>query len=773
MIVNKQMKETRKLTVKGLVQGIGYRPFTAELAESIGITGTVRNTAGLVTIKATGTKAKLDRFTEELQMKGPVGASVDGLISEALPYEKFQGFTIEESETFLQAEIPQEFPPILPADLPTCPACLLQLKDRSDRRYRHPFISCTSCGPRYSIIEQLPYDRCNITMKDFAMCDDCAKEYQTGGNIRRHAQTIACHSCGPKLLIKQLQPAEGMADSALKTAITILRRGGILAVKDIGGFHLACLPTDEKAVGALRELKGRENKPFAMMFETVEQVKDYCSVNEIEESVLTSGPRPIVLLRKRMEAEHKAVESVSGSSPDIGAMLPCNPVQLMLLEACGPLIMTSANRSGEPMVIENEKMESWIAKDRGNPGDTEVPFGILYHERRILTPLDDSIFRVVSGRTQVLRRARGVVPNPIFLRQAADSPIFAAGGDLKSCFCYGCGDRAYLSQHLGDLEEEAVMRNYEQELTRMSSLFGFAPKEIAADLHPLYSSGKAAERLAARQSLPLRRIQHHHAHIASVMAEHHLTGQVLGVAFDGTGYGCDGQVWGSEFLLCKGKEMERMAHLKYVKLLGGDEGAKNTDSILYGYLHSFSETFDLGRLQRLPWIEEEKRKLIAAAISHNVNTVYSSSMGRLFDAVSALLGICHYNSYEGEAAIEMENSAGISVNPYPLVLTLKDGEDGMLGNTEQLFSEMIDALLSGIPKQDLAKGFLLAVSAFVETVCERLSVKQIALSGGTFQNRILLEDIIARLERKNYRVFINEKVPPGDGGICLGQMFLC
>lgn len=780
---------TKRIVIKGLVQGIGYRPFVAELAEKLNIGGWVRNTDGIVTILATGRQEVLDQFVLRLQTDAPVGARVDKVLCEEVREDACEEtgrnagmqdardvFRIVGSEDAISGN---GFP-LIPADLPTCKRCERELFDPANRRFHHPFISCTSCGPRYSIIEDLPYDRERITMKKFPMCEACFEEYTAKGNIRRHAQTIACLDCGPKLVWEELTAActrdtETAKADGTAGASRLIRDGGIIAVKDIGGYHLACSPFSENAVQALRRLKGREHKPFAVMFMDVEQVKEYCICNPLEEEQLLSAPRPIVLLKRRrgQTQESNDWSFACGNSPDIGAMLPCNPVQILLIRECGPLIMTSGNASGDLLCIDDAHMRSWLLERRG---EVDAALGILSHDRPILTPLDDSIVRIVRGRRQFIRRARGFVPEPIeaaFLKEADPAgrgTILAMGGDLKATFAYGGQKKAYMCQYLGDLAEESCYHEYEKQLSRMQQLFHFMPQRIVADLHPGYRTHLLAERLAKRDNLPLQMVQHHKAHVASVVAEHDLKGSVLGFAFDGTGYGEDGTIWGGEAFLWDGRSMERIAHLRPVSLIGGDEGARNADTICYGYMASLTEEIRTQMAEHpklFPWMEPAKQQLVSRAIERKINTVQSSSMGRLFDAVSAFLDICHYNSYEGEAAIELENLAAAAHEAYPLHV------DAASGGTEALFLEMLMALQRGISRASLARGFIYAVSDYIIEVCRSYpDVKQVALGGGTFLNRILLERTIDVLSGEGYQVYMNEKLPSGDGGICLGQLFL-
>lgn len=817
-------KVAKEIVIKGLVQGIGYRPFVAGLAEEYGITGWVKNTAGIVTVMAEGKNCQVEQFLLALKERKPEGARVDEVLVSDAAWADAKAFVIETSV----AAIEEEEVPFLPSDLPTCPNCRRELLDRRNRRYRYPFISCTSCGPRYSILERIPYDRPSITMRDFDLCEECSKEYGRKGDIRRHAQTIACPKCGPRLSYVEVQSAESMKnragdvneeweirdtaealelelsweEEAEERAALCLRSGGIVAVKDIGGFHLACSPYCERAVEALRQIKGREKKPFAVLFPDIESVRQYCSVDLQEEEQLLSAPRPIVLLAAKehqgqitgeITAEINTVETVvedcggirqfaenvCGLSPDIGAMLPCNPLQILLAENLGPLVMTSANCSGELIITENEQMLSWM---RQAVRFADVPLGILQHERRIVTPLDDSVVRIVAKRRQVIRRARGMVPEPVKLPEDTGA-VFAAGGDLKACFCFAERGRAYLSQHLGDLQDEESYRMYERETERIRRLFGFSPRYAASDLHPAYLSVKLADQVHVKWRLEksVVQLQHHFAHGASVIAEHGLKGKVLCVTFDGTGYGLDGSIWGSEFLLWDGSGMKRMAHLIPVHMLGGDEGARNTKSILYGYFAAFGVEFGQKlkeQWESLPWLNEEHYRLVNSAIACGINTVVSSSMGRLFDAVSALLDICGYNEYEGEAPIELEYLAAKTKKAYPLQI---ECTESLLGDTEHLFQNMIAAVCLGVPREELARGFIMAVADFIYEICSRLaagiwgeaSSKQVALGGGTFQNRILLEETVRKLESGGFQVYMNEQVPAGDGGICLGQAYLC
>lgn len=756
---------TIQITLKGLVQGIGFRPFVAELAEKLHIRGWVCNTAGVVTVLACADRERLEEFRRRLLSDAPKGARpVEADVSPASGQSVPDGFLIIPS----RKEDAQKRIPDVPADLATCKRCCDELNDKKNRRYRHPFISCTACGPRYSILDALPYDRENTAMGEFAMCPACKQDYAAPGNPRRHAQTVACRDCGPLLHFttasQKTAPVTG--EAALSAGIDKIKAGGILAVKDIGGYHLACLPDCNESVAALRKVKGREKKPFAVMFLETEQIKRNCTVENQEQSELESDARPIVLLKKK---ESTAIaKNVCENSPYLGAMLPCNPLQILLILETGPLVMTSANRSGGLIITKDDEMLWWAERIWE---EYRIDCGILSHTRGIRVPLDDSVVRIVMGRRQIFRRARGFVPTPVNVvnRRA----VFAAGGDLKACFAYIDGQKAVLSGPFGDLEEESCYAAWERETHRMKALFGAEPEAVITDLHPDYVSARAAKAAAKREKIPHKQVQHHMAHVASVIAEHRLSGPVFGVAMDGTGYGTDKTVWGGEFFSWDGAHMRRVGHLKSVLLPGGNAGVKNAESILYAYLTDAG--FDPGTLTSLfscaPWLSEEKYRTVSRAVSCRVNVVRSSSMGRLFDAVSALLGVCLFNGYEGQAPTELEYLAAAAKTGYPLHIPIDPSNK--TGDAAALFFRIVEALQKKADRACLAKGFIDAVAVFIYDMVKRYAdTEKIVLSGGTFQNGILTEQVIRLLEAEKYEVYLNEQVPSGDGGLCIGQAYL-
>lgn len=741
---------TTLITVLGIVQGVGYRPFVARLARELKITGTVLNSGGIVKIVANGEKEVIDIFVHRLKFNSPKGANVTEIKYKSIPEQSFNNFKIV---TSVQSA---DEVPIIPADLPMCEDCRRELYDLGNRRYRYPFISCIACGPRYSIINSLPYDRETITMDSFQMCDNCADEYTEEDNRRRHAQTISCRDCGPQLIL-QLPRAEYHKDEALRKAIELLNQGLVLAIKGIGGYQFACLPNNPQAIENLRLLKHRDKKPFAVMFSNLQMLKMYCKVSAPEEQLLTSAACPICLLQKN---ENTFCDGVSGESRFIGAFLPYTPLHQLLTDACGSLVMTSGNLTNEPININDEDMLSLSSPHLA---------GVLYNLRQIVTPLDDSVARIVCNKTQLVRRSRGYVPLPVNLQQEAKRDILAMGGDLKSCFCLYKNSRAYVSQYFGDMENYHVSKVYEENLSRMENLFVIHPEIIACDMHPQYVTSGFAEKLSKINKIKLLKIQHHHAHAASVMAENNLS-SCIGVVFDGTGYGTDGAVWGGEVLLCNGTKFERSAHLGYVKLCGGDSAAKNAEFTAYSYLNAVGKAVD-----------NNDFKTLQAAIKNNINTFNSSSMGRLFDAVSAVLSIKTYNTYEGECAIALENcAADFETNgkePYPLHFEINYDSDIAVVNQIDIIKDIFEASQNGVSKGALALGFHKAIAKMVCEVCihirENSGENRVTLSGGVFANLLLTQFSVKLLENAEFEVYINSEVPTNDGGISLGQAWLC
>lgn len=715
---------TTKITVYGLVQGVGFRPYVQRVAELFDIKGNVKNIGGIVEIFINADNKILNDFVQYLISNKPVGCEIYKTETEICRHQDFTTFEIIKSDNC-------DVVPIIPADIGVCESCIKEFNDPENKRVGHPFISCIACGPRYSIIKKLPYDRVNTTMDIFPMCNQCTEEYSAIDDKRCYAQTIACNHCGPELkYTKNGDP--------LEQAIEDIKDGKVVAVRDIGGYHFVCSAENEVAVENLRNLKMREEKPFAVMFFDILQTEEYAILSDKEKELIKSDARPIVLVAKNSLKDFP--ENVCGNSKNIGAFLPCNPVQYVLTRDCGPLVMTSGNISGEPIITSNEHMLE-IYKNS--------PYleGVLYHEREILTPLDDSITRVIDNDIQLIRRGRGYAPLPIWLKEKTRKKIFASGGDLKASFCLMTENRAYISQYFGDLENTDSFCAYKEGIERMSDMLNINADEYVCDMHPAYYSSGYTKNIC---SAPMY-VQHHIAHVASVIAEHGIDGDVLGFAFDGTGYGTDGTVWGGEAFEYKDGEFVRKTHLKPIKMIGGNEISKNAKTALNCYLTDTGIKTD--------------DNLVKSALNTNINTVFSSSMGRLFDAVSAMLGICDYNSYEGKCATLLEIEASKSTNPYPLNLPLEGDEWDTASLINQIYSAKGDS-------KDIALGFHYAVANAVTDACEKAKIKNIALSGGVFMNKILTELCIDKLRKKGYNVYINRQVPSNDGGIALGQAYI-
>ena len=748
------------LKIKGAVQGIGYRPFVAQKAIEYGLRGYVKNIGAAVEILVTGEDKNLREFADIVKHEYPAGAFVLDVEEKELEdkvLDRYKDFVIEHSKS---VDLSQELPVFSP-DIGICDDCLAELLDKSNRRYRYPLISCASCGPRISIADSLPYDRRTTVMTDFQMCPTCASEYKEGR--RRHAQTISCHDCGPQMMLHYIDDDGSFVgkktDEAVDTAIELLKAGKILGLKGISGYQLVSLPTAECAQ-RLRLIKGRENKPFAVMFSTVSLVREYAAVNDLEEKLLVSSARPIVLVRT---VKDFPVE-VCRDSAYIGAFLPSTGIHRLLCDALGPLIVTSANKSGEPMIIVDGDFRSVFMSSKGENAD-----GFLYHSRRINMAQDDSVAFVLEHKdneksSHFIRRARGYVPLPVVVKGINNNKnILAMGGDLKSTFSFAKKDRILPSQYIGDLDNFGVTVNFGRFIERYEKLFGFKPDAIVRDMHPMYHSHKYAEKLGkfAVNNVEIYDVQHHHAHALSVMAENSLR-SCIGVCFDGTGYGLDHKIWGGEFLLCKDTEFERMGHLSYVKLIGGDTAPKRA---------SFVKKCEAAGSSTFEAIER-------AAYRSNINAFETSSVGRLFDAVSALMGVRRINSYEGECAVMLEKTAASykGNEPFDISFVITEENDEIIAD-QVLFYNDIKQLYEKNPEavERIAYSFHMAMARMILEICDRIRTKsgenKVCLSGGVFLNRILLAECIDLLQNNSFEVFVNEQVPAGDGGISVGQAY--
>ncbi len=730
-----------RIVLEGVVQGVGFRPFVKRLADKFAFTGMTFNTAkGLVIEIDSPGRSDAFRFIDALSSEAPIAAVVERCITEEVPDQgTYSDFRILPS-------IPRDgsFSLISP-DLAICPECLKDISDPANRRFRYPFANCTNCGPRYSITKSTPYDRVNTTMQLFALCSACAEEYRDIVDRRFHAEPIACATCGPQLSLP------------LPEAIATLQAGQILALKGLGGFQLACNALCPEAVNKLRAVKRKSRKPLAVMMRDMSTVEQYCVVTDPERMLLMQSAAPIVLLQMRDTAVFPA--GVAPGLKQIGVMLPYTPLHhLLFTEPLHCLVMTSGNQSEEPIVIDNkEALEKLLPlADR-----------LLLHNRDIFMRVDDSVARVFEGTPRILRRARGYAPGAIGLGREVGE-IFAAGAELKNTFCITKGHYAIPSQHIGDLENYETLQFFEETARNLESVHQAKPRLIAHDMHPDYLSTSWA--LARKE--PKLAIQHHHAHIASCMAENKVTGKVIGVAFDGTGWGSDGQIWGGEFLICDYGGFQRSAHLRYVALPGGDRAARQ------GWRMAAAHLFDaLGsecRELRLPcWkcATPASWKLIERMTERP--SMRTSSCGRLFDAVSAISGISLESSYEGEAAMLLEAAAlqACSLEPYRLVTDSETTPWTI--DTRPMIRQIAGEIASGRPPQEIARCFHDSMALMIEAVCsslrERNGVDQVCLSGGVFQNFTLLSGAASLLRRSGFQVFLHSQVPPNDGGISLGQ----
>jgi hydrogenase maturation protein HypF len=754
--------ERRRLAVQGIIQGVGFRPFVYGLASRWGLAGFVRNDSAGVTIEIEGNPQALDGFQHALRAEAPPLARIDAV--EAQPIEPLHaaGFVI------VQSEAGPERRALVSPDMCICDDCLRELFDPADRRYRYPFINCTNCGPRFTIIEDVPYDRARTTMRVFPMCPECQAEYDDPLNRRFHAQPNACPVCGPRVaLVDDAGDLLDCADPIIEAA-RFLASGAILAIKGIGGYHLACNALDTGAVRRLRQSKQREAKPFALMVSDLAMARRLCEVGPEEEALLQSRRRPIVLLRQHPECP--ASPEVAPRQHTLGIMLPYTPLHYLLLDAYAAqcehgcpvaLVMTSGNLCDEPIAYQDEDAQARLAS---------IADGMLLHNREIYIRCDDSVTRAVAGGEQLFRRSRGYTPEPIPLALEFPVPLLACGGHLKNTFCLGKGQQAFVSQHIGDLENVETLASFREGIEHFQRLFDIVPQAIAYDLHPEY----LATKYALDADIPRKiGVQHHHAHIASVLVEHGLTGPVIGVAADGTGYGTDGAIWGCELLAADLVDFTRLAHLEYVPLPGGEQAVRQPWRMAAVYLaQTYGDDFlDLNipfarQLDRATW------RTLAQMSVRGLNSPRASSLGRLFDAVAALVGVRHQVFYEGQAAIELEAQAGIGAGGRTYPFAIADGAPARL-DVRPLIRALVADLQAGAPILEIAGRFHASIALLLAEACRRAraqtGLNAVALSGGSFQNRLLLGHLLARLDEAGFQVYINRRVPPNDGGLSLGQ----
>jgi hydrogenase maturation protein HypF len=752
--------EGRRIEVRGTVQGVGFRPWVYRLAREEGVSGRIRNDTRGVTIDAFGSPRALASFLRRIERDAPPAAVVRQVLAEAIPAEPLPGFEILESRGEGTRQVS------IPPDLATCDLCLGEVEDARDRRHLYPFTNCTNCGPRYTIARDVPYDRPATTMAPFTMCAACRREYEEPSDRRFHAQPNACPDCGPRLgLLDAAGESAGETTDPLEGAAAALRQGRIVAVKGLGGYHLACDATSPAAVERLRERKKRDEKPFAVMVRDLEAARRVARLDAAEEKLLTSVERPIVLVR-RLEDGGLAPQVAPGN-PLVGLMLAYTPLHHLLLERGGrPLVMTSGNLSEEPMAAGDDEARTRL----GGIADL-----FLAHDRAIENRCDDSVARVIAGRRTVLRRSRGYVPRPIALRRPLRRSVLACGAHLKNTFCLAAGDQAWLGPHIGDLDNLEAGRAFEEQVERLQRFLGVRPEVIAHDLHPDYFSTAYAR----RRPEPLKvAVQHHHAHVASALAEHGLEGPVLGLAWDGTGYGTDGTAWGGELLLASADGCERLATLRPLPLAGSDEAIRHVWRIA---LAALDDAFD-GRppLERLPLFDQVAPRDVAVVrrmVARGLRSPLAHGAGRWFDALGAIgLGRTR-STYEGQVALEwnlVADDAEAEAYPFELVPRAASGEGAGLVEVDlrPMARRAVEDLLAGVRAAIVSARFhetlAEAAAALVRRAARTHGRLPVVLTGGCFQNKRLAEAVLRRLEG-TFDVRLHGEVPPGDGGIALGQ----
>ncbi len=751
------MNKRLKITLTGLLQGIGFRPFVYRLARQYQQAGWVANDNQHVVIEIEGNSAQQTLFLSALQSQVPGCGHIAEITYHQIP---LQNETVFQLKTSLNLD--ENKSAFVCPDIAICEACSGELFDPSNRRYLHPFISCCHCGPRYSLIYELPYDRCNTSLRDFPLCPQCLTEYRNPADRRFHAQTISCHNCGPQLSFSDNQGNFlASKQAALDAAITELKQGKIVAVKGVGGFQLMVDATHQEAVLRLRQRKHRISKPFALMVSSIAQAEELTELNDMERQVLKSATAPILLAKAKPDLT--IAEAVAPKQALLGLMLPYTPLHYLLMRGMkSPAIATSANQHGEPICIDNNQT---IAKLAG------IADFFLCHNRDILRPLDDSIVRVIAGKTTVLRRARGYVPTPIPVKNDLPATL-AVGGQLKNTVAIAQNNQVILSQHLGDLEQLETAQQFQKTIADLSKFYAIQPQQVICDNHPDYVSSQYAKSL----NLPAKTVQHHYAHILSCMAEHQLLPPVLGVAWDGTGLGADNQLWGGEFLRINQQDFQRIAHLRPFPLVGGFQAIKEPRRVALGLLYSclgdnlFTEKYaDL-----LTSFSQTELKLLHSMLKKSLNCPQTTSIGRLFDGIASLLSLCQISEFEGQAAMALEQAAMFAkgkdelIRPYRVKIFNENNV--LVIDWEPLLLEIL-ADLSVVTTGEIAAKFHQTLAKMIFSVAEKFESQPIVLSGGCFQNAYLVAAIENLNHEYNYRLFRHEKIPPNDGGLALGQVF--
>ena len=744
-VVDAHATVRRRFAVTGVVQGVGFRPFVCVLATDSALTGFVGNDTSGVFIEVEGASVAVDEFARRLAAEAPPAARIDSIVHTSVP-------VVGNTDFVIVASVEQHTGTALVSpDLSTCIDCVTELENPDDRRFGYPFINCTNCGPRFTITHSTPYDRPQTTMAGFMMCERCLAEYGDPSDRRFHAQPNACADCGPEVWFEEAGGRTPL--DAVSSARDLIAQGGIVAVKGLGGFHLACDASSEPAIDRLRERKGRVDKPFAVMVRDLATARSIADIDHDEQTLLVSVPRPIVLVTKKPDS--RLSHLVAPGNRRVGVMLAYTPLHRLLLEPGDVWVMTSGNRSQEPIAHDNDEARCTL---------TDLADAFIMHDRDIVVPVDDSVMQVLDGSEMPVRRSRGYAPFPVTLPEAVP-PLLATGGELKAAFCLASGTHGFMSQHIGDMENLETLDAFTAAFDHMRDLFRIEPETIATDLHPGYLSARWADRIA--DGRPVVRVQHHHAHIASLMAEHGLTTPIIGFSFDGTGYGTDGTVWGGEVLIANYERFERVAHLATVPLPGGDTTVRRPYRMAMSHLWAAGMPWDAD-LAPVAATSAQELAVLASQLERGFNVVPTSSMGRLFDAVSALTGVCQKITYEAQAAIELESIADSSDDAhYAFDIS------GSIIDPSPVLRSVVDDVRCGVPAGIVAMRFHRAVADAVHQLSvalrEREGIGTIGLSGGVFQNMTLTGLVQRRLESGGFRVVTHRLVPPNDGGIALGQ----
>jgi len=746
------MRQRLRVSIRGAVQGVGFRPFVYRLAGELELAGWVCNTSQGLFLEVEGERRSLETFLLRIEKEKPQNSFIQSLESSFLDEIGFTDFAIRESEDGEKNVL------ILP-DIATCQECREEILDPNDRRYLYPFVNCTNCGPRYSIINKLPYDRKNTTMHGFKLCGPCSEEYKDPSNRRFHAQPNACPDCGPKLALWDYRgKVIAASNDALNSAVKGIREGAILALKGLGGFQLIVDARNSHSIKLLRERKHREAKPFAVMYPSIEHVESDCFVSLMERRSLVSSESPIVILKKRKD--HKLSEMVAPENPYLGVMLPYTPLHILLMKELDfPIIATSANISQEPICI-NEKEAFKRLKD--------IADLFLVNDRPIARHVDDSIVRVIMGQEMVMRRARGFAPLPIML-EGNTKDILAVGPHLKNTVAVSSLNNVFISQHIGDLETERAYTTFKSTIEDLKLMYELDPECIVCDEHPDYFSTKYAK----SQKLPVIPVQHHYAHVLSCMAENHLKGPLLGIAWDGTGYGPDGTVWGGEFLTIKDGTFDRAAHFKGFPLPGGETAVKEPRRSAVGLLFSrfgaeFSKMSDVSSLRSF---DEQELNNISKMLIKNINSPLTTSVGRLFDAVASILDLCQKMEFEGQAAMLLEFlTEGVETDDH-YSFDIGEYSEGCIEIDGPSIREILDDVKKGIKKPVISAKFHNSLVEIAIAITRRVRLEKIVLTGGCFQNKYLAEHAIKRFREEKFRPYWHQRIPPNDGGISLGQVF--